>query len=769
MKYNRCWSYKRSLSLNIISTSDGTDLEPLKPVKRFDKQSRETQRNESSRNPPRNNRREKVPSKKFPIRQGGNSYFRSEGINKEQMRNEPGTAASRLTVDDEAFKGRTKPHSEPGVESSNLVNEINQVHPGENHLLIHQTLVSPACKTSAERVYKSRLVPPRPAKDIILDNKVRVWRIMAAGKQGCPTQEKQAASSDTDVVQKCLSAIDHVSCSGGEVVPDIPTLGANQNKINEFNASTTEENEFVDKMAQDDGEECENKKVLTDFAENETIVMMDETIEVLKNKDDLSCSGLSEDPNFETKLEPSELETIIEETSGTPEKLRISEEELGREADKIQEKIQDNSSECFECQNQIKTPKSSTLPTVDPVQMLKDWRGLETTIQSMLRGFFENQGFAAETFPDILGSLNQQISHFKEILKNIAENVSDQHDTVNQESIGRMMGIKLSVEDEVPLKDLPEVSKTPEDPESMEQSAAGCSAFVKDRLASESPELLLQTNDFSLDSREVCEDIQGPPARDDQEATGKTSKVMFSICKFKGEVTESSREEKPAASFVDIEEEKQSQNNPMVTSCSKEFVLVEPYFAESAKTKRGESGSDQGLVDPSRNQEVEVVAKKREIAHRSQSCLVNSVEETVEMQLKSHQTLSANSDVGGSSKVRRLLETTADEIKAMVVPELVLMSLQEGRIEEGRQIDKSTGSNTEDLEELSVGDIDSCEEVDEEAAQQPATQQRQPETEVIVENVKVFPVTSSVKHPRGRKGFGLNSRKDKNKTDCKIS
>lgn len=767
MKYNRCWSYKRSQSLNIISTSDGTNPEPLKPVKRLDKQSRETQRDESLSNPSRNNRCKKVPSKKFPISQGGNSYFRSEGINKEQMRNEQGTAASRLTVDDETFKGRTKPHSEPRVESSNLVNEINQVHSGENHLLIHQTLVSPACKTSAERVYKSRLVPPRPANDIILDNKARVWRIMAAGKQGCPTREKQAASSDTDVVQKCLSAIDHVSCSEGEVVADIPTLGANQSKINEFNASMTEENEFVDKMAQDDGEECENKKVLTDFAENETVVMMDETIEVLKNKDDLSCSGLSEDPSFETKLEPSELETIIEETSGTPEKpekLRISEDELGREADKIQEKIQDNSSECFECKNRIKTLKSLTLPTVDPVQMLKDWRGLETTIQSMLRGFFENQGFAAETFPDIPGSLNQRISHFKEILKNIAENVSDQHDTVNQESVGRMMGIKLSVEYEVPLKDLPEVNKTPEDPESMEQSAAGCSVLVKGRLVSESPELLLQTNDFWLDSRE---DIQGPPARDDQEVTGNTSKVMFSSCKFKGEVTESSREEKLADSFVDIEEEKQSQNNPMVTSCSEEFVLVEPYFAESAKTKRGESGSDRGLVDPSRNQEVEVVAKKREIAHRSQSCLVNSVEETVAMQFKSHQTLSTNSDVGGSSKVRRLLETTADEIKAMAVPELVLMSLQEGRIGEGLQIDKSTGSNTEDLEELSVGDIDSCEEVDEEAAQQPATQQRQSGTEV--EDVKVFPVTSSVKHPRRRKGFGLDSRKGKNKTDCNIS
>ncbi|XP_051284130.1 uncharacterized protein lrrfip1b isoform X1 [Dicentrarchus labrax] len=783
-KHNGC--YKHSQSLNAISTGDQTKPDPLHPVKKLDKQAsgrrggteKLAARNEGARKIPRKGS-EKEPSKKFQTRQDGNPLFRNEGIKKQQMRNEQGT---ELT-EDPAFKGRTKPHSDSGLKSNqdrsfhDQICIIQTIHGGAQteSQATSVDLVSPVCSVSAEKVSKSRLVPPRPAKDIILDNKAMVSGIMAAEKQ-------------RDVAQNCLSAVAPISedqkkdgkscrgvhCSEGKEVPDIPALCANQNEINEFSAPTSgdrrKENEFVDKMAEIDGKGCdrqsfENKatKVLTDLVEN--FVMLGQTSQSLvdhqrtisenlggtlskdkasENQGNLGCSGLSEGSSFEAKLKLSELnvflpaeEAAIGETSGTPEKP------VG-EAVKIQEKTESNSSERPECNNQTET---ATLSPFDPVQMWKDGSGLENTIQSMLRAFVENQGFAAETsrmFPDVPEPLNQWIKCIEETLKNIAGNVSDQCDTVNQDSTVQMTGIKVTEEGELPLNELPGGKKTPEDPE----SDVGQSALINDFLVS-SLEELTQTIDVSRDSRKVCE------AGDNLEATENTSEVMFGVCKFKVEVTESSPEENPGANSAKVEE---SQSGPMVTSCCEEFVFVESYFAEPAKTQTVECLLE--VVDKTDDQ--------REIVHRSQSCLLVSVEEVVEMQLKRHRTLSTNNHVGQSSKVRRLLEITAKEIKAMAVPELVLMSLQEGRIFEDRQIDESTGSNAD--KELSVGDMDSCEEVGEEAGQHPATQQqRQPVTEVVVEDVKFVPEASGVKPLRGGKGLRLDSRKDEHKTDCKIS
>ncbi|XP_044043364.1 myosin-4 isoform X3 [Siniperca chuatsi] len=860
VKYNRCRISKRSQSLNTISTSNQTKPDALKPAKGFDKQARERQdrteklpgRNEGARKVPRNKGSEKILTKKFHTnqRQDGGSLFRNEEIKRHQMTNKQGGAAqmcepksiTRLIVDDQALKGRTKPEVKSSVVSNRdvIVTEMEhsfddqickiQTNLGRTQLSVHESesqakyvdLVSPVRRASTGKVHKSRLVPPRPAKDIILDNKAIVLSVMAAGKQNSLTQEKQkqdVAGNETPSSDrgKCSSAVDHisqnqerdgntcrdVSFSEGEVVPDIPALGAKETQIS---VDSLRENEFVDKLAEIDGEGCDGQslkdediKVLTDLVEKETfqsLVHQQQTVsdnlgstlheeKVLKNEGDLSGSEVSEGPSFETKLKPSEFDSFLPaekaitgKESGKPEKLenwRIYEEEPVREAVQIQEKIQDNSSEHPECDDQTETPQSSTLSTFVPVEMSRDLCGLEKTILRILRGFVENQGFAAEIsriLPDVPGSLNQWISDLEEKLKNVAENVSEQPGTVEQESTAQMTGIKLTTEAELPLKDLPERSKTPEDPESVEQNPAGYSAIAKDSSVSgmlEVASLVVHPQTYvSVDSRKVCEDIQDPSASDDHETTENTSEAMSSICIFKVEVIESSPEETSGVNSVDIEEEKQSHSDPMVTSCFNEFVFVESYFAEAAKTKMVESGSDRGLVDSATNQVAEVVAKthkQKELFHGSQSCLAGPVEEVVEAQLKRYRMLSTKPHVGQSSKVRRLLEITADEIKAMAVPELVWMSLQEGRIVEDRRIDGSTGSNTEDLEELSVGYMDSCEEVDEKAAPQPVMQQqRHPVTEVVVEDVKIIPVASREEHLSGRKGFSLV----KHKTDCKV-
>nr|XP_033471768.1 uncharacterized protein LOC117249959 isoform X2 [Epinephelus lanceolatus] len=427
------------------------------------------------------------------------------------------------------------------------------------------------------------------------------------------------------------------------------------------------------------------------------------------------------------------------------------EEEPVQNSVAVHAKTPNDTSEHPECNDQRETPKMSA-PLVS-AEMLKEWSCLEKKIQSMLKGFVENRAFSAEIsriFPDVPESLNRFILDFEETLKNATKDVSDLLDTT-----GQMMGPGLTAEGELPLKYFPE------DPKSMEQSPAGRPMIIKDCSVS-SLEVHPQTYDVPMDPRKDCEDDQEPPASDDKEATENTSGLTSGVCKRQEEVTDLSQEEMPGMNAVDVEEARQGRSERMSTRWLEDFVFVELYFAKPANMV--ETGPHQGLVDLSTNpqgvscvdDEVSAKTNKQRGTNRgSQSCIVPA-EDAVETRLKRHRALSLNSQ---SSKVRRLIEMTADEFKTMAVPELVLMSAQEGRV-----YDESTRSNSEDQNELSVGDIDSCEEVYEEAVQQPAAQQHHPVREVVVEDGKVAPGARS-----GRKGFSLDNRKNKHKTDCKIS
>lgn len=632
---DRCWIYKRLRSPNRTSSSK-TKPDTL----RSEKQVRETRdrtqnrpgRTKGTRKLPRNNRGEKEPNKNFQIRQEMNPSFRNDAIKKQ-----PGAARkaaiARSAAGDPDFEGRTEPEASNRDEllthdSSDSHISITQLHPTENQLV---DSVSAARRTSAEKVNRSRLVPPRPAKDMILDNKAVVSSLMAAAASCC--RDGDSASS--------------VSCQQREA------------------ASPSS----VDRLR-------DHKRV----------------------------------------------DTITGGTSDLPEKIQN-----GRidEADPVGEAVQveDKSPERVERYDQTETSVSSSPSLLVPVPVLKDWSGLEQTIQSLLRGFVENQRFADEilrVFPAVPESLSQWISELEEKLKIITENVSDQPDAVNQEPTGP--------------------SRTPEDPERVEQSPAGPPAAIRDRPVSgrsEAEEVPPQTN-LSTNSGNVCVDVQDPP-NVDQGATGSTSDSMFCISDLQVEVTESSRD-----GTVDVKEERRS--DPMVPGCSEDFIVVESNFSESECDLKG-------LVDSRSPEEKE----DRQIV---QGCHVVSAEEDVEEQQKIHRTLSTNSHAAQISKIRRLIETTADEIKAMAVPELVLLRLQRGRT-----VDKSTWWTSEDLEEPSAEDVDSCEEVDEEATQQHG----RPATEVVVEDVEVIPVASGVKFQRGRTRVSPDGRKDKHDSDCKIS
>lgn len=617
------------------------------------------------------------------------SHTRQEGNEErtdQQMRTRPGTAALTINAEDNGV--RTVPHSEPGVDSlvSNLMKEMGRS--SDDHTSINRVKSQESCQTecvSHSPVSISTLTPPQPSTDPIQESPAVVFRT----RQAPP--EKPSASSDMDTA--------HENCSEQHVVSDVPTLETNQSTISELRAATTpssvEEIRCVGMKAQDDSERDEKQEIVTEFAETKETLMIDPTFKGSHNKGDVSL----------TKPILSELHSVSGETSCKLEelvKLRIHKKEVEKKTDEIQEKIQDHFCECSERKNQT---------SVNPVQILKDWSRLKKMIQSLAAN-------TSQISRDNPGSLTQQMSHLENILKNITEIVSDQQETGNQELKSNMMGIKPALEHEVPVKDIPDMRKTPTDPEHMEPSTARNSVVVPNCKVSG----MLGTDSVFLDA-------WGLPASNDQQATENRSEVMFCNCKLKGEATKSSEEERSMVSFG------RSHSNPAVTSCSEEFLLVEPH------TKM----VDQGLGDSSGNQNMGVVAKNTQSQNMS----------------------FRKSDPGPSSKIRRLIVTTTEEIKMMSVPELVLMSLPEGRVEECGPTIKLTEWNTEDPEELPLGEIDSCEEVVEVATQDQATQQHHPATGSSTEHI--CPETRCVKHPRGRKRLSLDSRKDQKQTDCKIS
>ena len=75
--------------------------------------------------------------------------------------------------------------------------------------------------------------------------------------------------------------------------------------------------------------------------------------------------------------------------------------------------------------------------------------------------------------------------------------------------------------------------------------------------------------------------------------------------------------------------------------------------------------------------------------------------------------------------------------------------------------------NASSLEELSAGDMDSCEEAEEEDVQ-PVSLPALIGMEAVVKDVEVLPAADSVKSRVGQRGLHLHSRRYKTK-DCEVS
>ncbi|XP_062236392.1 leucine-rich repeat flightless-interacting protein 1 isoform X6 [Platichthys flesus] len=142
----------------------------------------------------------------------------------------------------------------------------------------------------------------------------------------------------------------------------------------------------------------------------------------------------------------------------------------------------------------------------------------------------------------------------------------------------------------------------------------------------------------------------------------------------------------------------------LTTSCRFQFVFVESHFAEPEETRSAESPQRSGVPT-----ETDVNLRRR---------------------------LSTNRHVDQSSKIRRLIETTADQIKSFMVTGFTTTSFQEGRLDEDPQSSPAHLDETMEGGETLADGVESCEEADEESV----TLQRGPMTEVVNENVEVVVV-----------------------------
>ncbi|XP_018528456.1 uncharacterized protein lrrfip1b isoform X4 [Lates calcarifer] len=541
---------------------------------------------------------------------------------------------------DPALKGRTKPdrgsefRPETSAASLLAVPVVEKKRSFEGPLTPEE-VVSPVCRTSTSRLLRSRLVPPRPAKDIILDNKAVVSSFFSAEKLNSQKQDARG----NEFMATCSSTGRDGPGLRGEVVSERAQCSKEQ-KIDEVSSPTSEKSEI---------NEAAPEETITGLSVNETVVLTDQISEQQQTLSETDDGG-SEDLNDETQLKTSGLDGEEAVNGGTVQEPE-EHEDLERGAERPDSKDQ----------------------TVT-VSGLEDWTGLEKTIQNILRGFVESLGLGSETS----GSVNRWISDLEETLR---KSVLNQQESTNQ------------------MK--PELSLT--DPGSRPGRPAVPNSSVSEVLQGE-----VQTHEVSVDSPGSRGEVQVQDLREEQ-----TSEVVSGM----------------------------NQSDVKVTSCQKDFVFIESYFSEPVKTRSVESASDQGLV------ETAVMSKTND-----------RDEDLKDVQLKRHRTLSTNSGADQSSKIRRLLEITADEIRAMAVPELVLKSLRDGRV-----IDESPPSNPDNVEERSIEDMDSCEEADEkDTMQQLATQpQCQPVTEVVIEDVKVVPAS--------RKRWSLDDRKQKNTAECQIS
>lgn len=574
-------------------------------------------------NKPRNNGREKGLTKMFPTKVDRNPQ-RKEGTQKQPRKDEP---EDPTQVPNQSFRATTP--SDPELESFGMMETENS-----------RNMEKPVSKTVAEKLHRSRLVPPQSAKDIILRNRAIVQSLFAAGKLNSPSErkqktnvpgglEKEASPPDTDFEQNQRSAVDLMSQSKkdnntmssserdprAEGVLHIPALREELGTlkiINQISGNCSKMKEPFDRLVV-------NQEQGLQSAEETTV----------------SMTGVSDLQSSETQEKPEGVFPSLperSETSGIFHNQRIHEP--------------------VQAEARPECPESKTSVPEDM------WTSLEKTVQEMLQGLANKPGFVVEIsriFSEILVSLHRWTLDLENTLKHSTRNESSPRDGPESFHHGFLREPNVTDKNLQP-----------------EAEGSGHSSWIKASSASVGM----------------------------TEPTDSRSKVGLAVEDHHVGEEMTSIEQDTASSLEDKSKTSPGEQTDTLVNMSEEVVFIDSHFAEPFPTKT-ESRSEQGLRDSS--------------STKPESHLVKDPKD-----LRSH-TLSSSSNAGQSSAVKRLIEVTAEELRAIAVPELDLWSLQEGKLVEE--------TKTCPLEEVSVGDMDSCEEADEEEEEddnnvlQPASEQ----------------------------------------------
>ncbi|MEQ2229678.1 hypothetical protein ILYODFUR_021266, partial [Ilyodon furcidens] len=637
---------KRTQPLSAISVNDQTrpSRERWNPPKKYPARNQQ----------PRNKRGEKDPTKKLPTRVDGSE------ANKKQPRKDRSGDPSQIP--DQVFKDKTTPDSKS--DSVGVMEMDNLRKMGES-----TSKILPVRKVLAEKVFRSRLVPPRPSKEIILNNRAMVLGLSAAGKLNSLSEEtinqdvslvlqNEASSSETDFEQKGMCTLNLGSQSQDE---DRNWEGEVPGFSEEAGAGTSESKGETQGTEEGSGE---------------------------RNR---------------TKLETKVYATSSPETLGRPETFQNqSTGESLRRAAQIHKA-------CPEHQK-----RTSAFVPEDM------WTFMEATVQDLLQGLEDKPGFVVEMsriFSDILICLHQWISDLENTLRNRSGNESCLNDGGGHESTWPVMGTRLSTKMWLNLTSL--TKETAEGSGCVEGHLATHSASPRVSCSSERME------DRSGSSNRVCSTFHHHAATKDRGGT-RSKQTDLQINADSGAT--------PAESSFNL------TSSPS-RNTSVDFVFVDSYFDDPRKTSTG-SRSDLSL------------GKRSD----SQTHLQVSAEDSKE--LRGNRSMSAHSNAGQSSSVRRFIEVTAEEIRALAVPELAPLGLQEGQ--------RLDGSSVGSVEEVSVGDTDSCEEADEEEeeGQEPPSQQQN--LAMMEAEVQSVPALGNAEPETDHEGPSLDNRKNDN-TDCKIS
>ncbi|XP_027866314.1 uncharacterized protein LOC114140527 isoform X10 [Xiphophorus couchianus] len=499
----------------------------------------------------------------------------------------------------------------------------------------------------AQKVFRSRLVPPRSAKDIILGNRAMVLGLSAAEKLSSPSEEaitqdaslalqSESSSSETNFEQKHMSTSDLGSQSQDE----------DRNAEDEV-SGFSEEGPSLEAAAE-------------------------------SNKSKAEAAGGEEGSIRRTEVSP---ETKVHFAS--PPENQSTGEPLQRAA-------------------QVHKACPESPKTTSPFPPEEMWTSLVMNVQDLLQGLEDKPGFVVEIsriFSEILMCLHHWISDLENTLRNRVGRESCLNDGGGHESVWPLRGTRLSTWLLTSL-----TRETAEGPGCEEEHLAGCSASPRVNSA-----------------RERMEDPSGSSSR--------VCSTSHDHC-----TTNDEREMRSRARDVELKAESEASppDSPLKT-VSGDFVFVDLHFSESHKNST-------------------------DFRSDSQTHVLTSVKDSKE--LGGNCSSSAHSSVGQSSFVRRFMEVTAEEIRALAVPELALVGLQEGR-----RLDRSSVGSTE---ELSVGDMDSCEEADEEEEVQLLPSQQQNRSTMEDEVQVIAPPLGTMEPETEHEEPGLDSGKNDN-TDCKLS